>query len=62
LFALSIFCNFQVAVNPAEVSEVKFIELQELRQQMCADPNLFTEWFRDEIQLLGFFQAEADSN
>eukprot|EP00775_Hariotina_reticulata_P011760 gene11760-11906_t len=53
----------QVVVNPAEVSEFKFVELQDLREQMCAEPGFFTKWFRDEIQLLRFFQdASSEFN
>jgi hypothetical protein len=37
------------------VSEVKFIELPDLVSQMAAEPENFTEWFRDELALLCFF-------
>jgi isopentenyldiphosphate isomerase len=48
-------CCHQVSFNPAEVSEVKFIELPDLVSQMAAEPGNFTEWFRDELALLCFF-------
>jgi isopentenyldiphosphate isomerase len=51
----------QVSFNPAEVSEVKFIELPDLVTQMAAEPEKFTEWFRDELALLCFFGCKAGS-
>eukprot|EP00878_Enallax_costatus_P005990 GHUV01006283.1.p1 GENE.GHUV01006283.1~~GHUV01006283.1.p1 ORF type:complete len:217 (+),score=38.23 GHUV01006283.1:384-1034(+) len=45
----------QVQYNPAEVSEVGFIDLKELQSQMAESPYKFTQWFREEILLLGFF-------
>jgi isopentenyldiphosphate isomerase len=49
----------QVQWNPAEVSEVTFIELGDLRQQMEAEPEKFTQWFREEVQMLGWFGGGA---
>lgn len=49
----------QVQWNPAEVSEVAFRELTDLRQQMAAEPEMFTQWFREEVQLLGWFGVGA---
>jgi isopentenyldiphosphate isomerase len=43
----------QVTFNAAEVSEVAFIDLAELAAQMAADPQKFTQWFREEAELLG---------
>ena len=40
--------------NPAEVSEVAWIELPELRRQVAEEPGRFTEWFRGELDLLGW--------
>jgi isopentenyldiphosphate isomerase len=34
---------------PVQVSEVKWIGLQELRQQMEMAPNNFTPWFTGEV-------------
>lgn len=48
----------EVSFNPAEVSEVKYIELPDLVTQMAAEPQNFTEWFRDELALLCFFGCE----
>lgn len=45
----------QVQWNAAEVSEVQFIELADLQAQMAAEPDRFTEWFRQEFALLNFF-------
>jgi isopentenyldiphosphate isomerase len=45
----------QVQWNTAEVSEVQYIELPDLQAQMGAEPDKFTEWFRQEIQMLAFF-------
>lgn len=45
----------QVQFNVAEVSEVKFIELPDLMQQLAAEPHNFTNWFREELELLQFF-------
>lgn len=42
-------------LNPVEVSEVKFIDLWNLRIQMVEEPDKFTQWFREEISLLGYF-------
>lgn len=50
--------TLQVIFNPAEVSEVKYIELAELQQQMAAEPENFTEWFRAEAELLNLFGSQ----
>lgn len=42
----------QVQANPAEVSEVAFVELPDLTARMAAEPDTFTQWFRDEAALL----------
>lgn len=34
---------------------MQFIELPDLMAQMQAEPDKFTEWFRDEMQLLSHF-------
>ncbi|KAF6258140.1 NUDIX hydrolase domain-like protein [Scenedesmus sp. NREL 46B-D3] len=51
----------QVTFNPAEVCEVKFIELPDLVTQMAAEPGKFTEWFRDELALLCFFGCKEQT-
>lgn len=55
------FCLPQVQHNPAEVAEVKFIELPDLVTEMAAEPDNFTEWFRQELQLLQYFSM-AENN
>eukprot|EP00879_Flechtneria_rotunda_P002711 GHRR01002917.1.p1 GENE.GHRR01002917.1~~GHRR01002917.1.p1 ORF type:complete len:204 (+),score=68.94 GHRR01002917.1:336-947(+) len=52
----------QVQYNPAEVSAVHFISLTDLKQQMEAEPERFTEWFRDEIKLLNFFEGQEPAH
>jgi isopentenyldiphosphate isomerase len=37
------------------VSEVQFIELSDLKEQMEAEPDKFTEWFRGEVHMLNYF-------
>lgn len=51
----------QVQHNPAEVSEVKFIEMPDLVTQMAAEPDNFTEWFRQELQLLQYFSIAQNN-
>jgi isopentenyl-diphosphate delta-isomerase len=48
-----------VAPNPEEVSATEHVALPALRARMAAAPDDFTPWFRDEINLLGFFGAPA---
>lgn len=38
--------NGTVALNPEEVSEARWISFAELRQQLQAAPETFTEWFK----------------
>jgi isopentenyldiphosphate isomerase len=52
----------QVQWNAAEVSEVQFVEWQDLRAQMQAQPQKFTQWFREELQLLNFFRQDPECN
>jgi isopentenyldiphosphate isomerase len=51
-----------VHFNEAEVIAVQWISLGELERQMKAEPSKFTEWFRDEMQLVGFFKGARASN
>ena len=51
----------QVQWNAAEVSEVQYIELADLQAQMAAEPDKFTEWFRQEIELLNFFVVPGNN-
>lgn len=36
----------EIVANPAEVSEWKYLALDELRQSLIEQPELYTEWFR----------------
>lgn len=55
--------GLQVQFNPAEVSAVQYISLQDLKAQMAAEPDKFTQWFREEISLLRFFGvADAEQH
>lgn len=51
----------QVQWNAAEVSEVQYIELADLQAQMAAEPDKFTEWFRQEIEMLNFFVVPGNN-
>lgn len=53
--------DLQVQWNTAEVSEVRYIELPDLQAQMAAEPDKFTEWFRQEIQMLNFFMDPSSN-
>jgi isopentenyldiphosphate isomerase len=61
LFVLCCCLYLQVNWNHAEVSEVQFIELADLKAQMHAEPDKFTEWFRDEMQLLNYFAVPENN-
>ena len=42
-----------VRFNEAEVSEVRFVSLEEVRRGMAAAPQDYTQWFREELAHLG---------
>lgn len=41
----------------AEVVEVKYVPLEELRADVQAQPERYTLWFREEAESLGWFGA-----
>lgn len=45
----------EVRFNPNEVSEVRWMGLRELRDACRARPEEFTQWLREEGELLGWF-------
>ncbi|GFR49292.1 hypothetical protein Agub_g11314 [Astrephomene gubernaculifera] len=46
-----------ISFNHQEVSECRWVSLQQLRADMASRPSDFTIWFREEIASLGFFGA-----
>lgn len=38
--------NGEVTINPQEVSEVRYVTMQELEKEMTDHPEHFTEWFK----------------
>lgn len=48
--------NSDITLDPEEVKAVKLMSLEELREAMALEPQLFTIWFREEIELLNWFQ------
>ncbi|GLI63285.1 hypothetical protein VaNZ11_006191 [Volvox africanus] len=44
-----------ISFNEQEVSECKWVSLEELQREMSDRPDEFTIWFREEIQSLDFF-------
>jgi isopentenyldiphosphate isomerase len=49
----------QVSVNPVEVAATRWVDLQQLQQEMMEQPEAFTEWFRDEATLVGLFEGRV---
>lgn len=46
-----------VALDPAEVSEWKYVALPELQAHAEQYPEQYTQWFLDEAASLGWFKA-----
>ena len=44
-----------IAFNDQEVSEVKFMSLSDVKADMQAHPDAYTQWFREELASLNFF-------
>lgn len=48
----------QAAINPEEVSEVKWANIDHIKQQMELHPDHFTDWFKDELARYKYFSQE----
>lgn len=49
----------EVRFNPSEVSAVRWVALSELRDACRARPEEYTQWLREEGELLGWFLREG---
>jgi isopentenyl-diphosphate delta-isomerase type 1 len=50
-----------VVLVDGEVSEIRWIALDELRKEMSAEPENFTQWMREEIAGLNWFDSSGSS-
>lgn len=55
LDSITSMCAMQVQFNSEEVSEVKWVDLVDLRADMAARPKAYTSWFRDEVEEAAWF-------
>jgi isopentenyl-diphosphate Delta-isomerase len=51
----------EVKLVDGEVSEIRWVALDELKKEISTEPEKFTQWMRDEITGLNWFEEESNN-
>jgi isopentenyldiphosphate isomerase len=46
-----------ISFNEEEVIEVKYMTVEDIRADMQHNPDAYTQWFREELASLNYFQT-----
>lgn len=53
--------NGTPSINPAEVTDIKFVDMKYLKDKFAEEPDQFTQWFREELAALNFFESRVQT-